>query len=167
MKKRYIIVLTIVMAFALSFTPFALATDDGGKATGGVGFEQGPSWVVSFNAQIGPKGDAKGVVQAHSDGDFGSFHGKVTCYYQDGNMAWFSGPATYRDNISQFEFTGFLIGVEDNSEPGTAADPDPDFIRVRFLREQDSDDCTNVTGLPLNNPVLNGNLQVHEDANGL
>lgn len=155
---------------------------------------------ISFNAQPTGAGDAttnfegKGKVNSRAP-DFTSpsvfpipeftFNGTVDCYWQSGSTARFSGVID-EGGVNTDPNNGFggpvggpgdffLVGVEDNSEPGWLADPDPDFVRTRVAPKagHELSNCANPDWRPpvffrtfaIDGPVLDGNLQVHP-ANG-
>jgi hypothetical protein len=157
--RRFIPLFVLFAVMAMAST--ASASEVEGKATGGVAFAQGSEQYalhLAFNAQIGPHGDATGNVNVQSP-DFAPFDvmGKVACYYQSGNTAWFSGPIVGGDSTYGY----FLIGVTDNGEPGTEGTPD--MVRIRVTNSASQAACHPVSGgFPIDNPITGGNLQVHE-----
>ena len=136
-----------------------------GKTTLGVQYSQEidgvwDEWTVAGNAKSDSE-TVKGKIQARSNGEYGSFRGKVTCFFRCDNIAWFSGPAKYTNNESGTNLVGFVFIVQDNGEPGKGVDG----IQLRLL-DIIPDDlyCSAIPGPGLFTESLinRGNIRVSE-----
>jgi hypothetical protein len=156
MRKITAIVALVVLSLATAAV--AMAASNG--AAGGVKYTSvgGNDTQTSFTAQGSPT-DAKGnVVRKLTDPVTGQevtdFRGDVTCYFQDGNVARFSGPIT-ASKADAFPNDYYMIAVQDNGEGSNAP---PDMIgNGRFATKPD---CSQPLVIPVR-PVEKGNLQVH------
>lgn len=155
---RRIAFVTAVVACAVAATP-AMAASKDGKATGGIkhvtvaGFDG----QADFNAQ-GTPADAKGRVHRRvvdNGGLIREFTGDVTCYFQVGNLARFSGVITNEQGDDSIQGQYFLWAVQDNGE-GSKAPPD----LFSAARSATPFDCATFAQMPFL-PVDNGNIQVH------
>ena len=164
MRRIAIVACTAVMVTTLGLLPAGAASTP--KATGGADYttvvtQGGNQFMydthVSFVAMGTPE-EAKGQVQANDQGAGpADWHGRVTCYFQDGNRAWFSGVIThFRPEAEDSGASGFFeIAVVDGGEPGTGVD----MISVRRTATEDTCDDDDFQAM---RPLEGGNIQVHE-----
>ena len=146
-------ILTVAVAGALLVVGGAAWAAQGEKTTGGVNYttDGGFAAQASFTAE-GDTVDAKGRVNVRFSMEEWSFKGDVECYYQNGNMASFSGHM----DTPTIEGDVFRIIVLDAGEPSAE-----DEIRIQrdFDPNRNLLDCDNPD--PLLRPIEDGNLQVH------
>src|SRR4051812_36387362 len=153
MKKRTVVLGGVLVACAAP--PAHAASGPSANGAGQWISSFGQEVKGSFNAKPDPKDGAKGKVKILVDKktpeEF-SYTGTVTCYFQSGNIARFSGVIDKSEGIPQ----GFFIwAVEDGGSPGKGVD----MIRTQMTTTPQ--DCvTRVTFLP-RNPLLKGDFHVH------
>ena len=162
-------VTTVILALSLSLGATAVGAPPDpdpvagqGKAHGNVDSETVGMFLADtkFDAEQKKDGKEKGKVHRKvydpATGEtVRDFEGKVTCYYQEGNLARFSGIITKRKGTDDIPGDYFFFAVEDN---GSGKNAPPDRIGAgRFMTEQD---CS----LPLVSPIRDvekGNIHVH------
>jgi len=155
-------IITLAAAGALLVVGGAAWAAPGEKTTGGVNYTTADEYAatVSFTAE-GTPALAKGMVNFRLSREEWSFKGDVDCYYQNGNMASFTG---YMDTPTT-EGDIFRVIVLDQGEPAPGDGQVPgtgDQIRIQrdfFEDRPNLLDCTNPD--PLLRPIESGNLQVH------
>ncbi len=158
MSKHIGVRLAVVAGVALACAGTATAAGGGPKATGGVKFTtvNGGDGKADFNARPTDTGAAGNVhVVVTRTANVADFKGDVTCYFQDGNLARFSGPITKGDaTVDGEDATAFRITVVDNGSPGDGND------LIRVSKTMGVRPCTRDTDAP--SPILKGNIQVHQ-----
>ena len=164
MRRLLLVLVVLAMVMGVMAAPVGANGPEPGKATGHGQLQFLTSdvfWNASFTAQ-GTPDNAKGKLLLNNTFLDKPWHGTVDCYYQDGNEAWFTGPA-FGPNIHGDYWGAY---VADNGEPGTASPPDQ-FV-VLLNDSPDFFDCgDSFTQLLLKSSAsfygdsLRGNIQVH------
>ena len=162
--------LAAASAVALTFATTAAADPpELGKATGGGEVAQSDDpftpFKISFTAQnmLAPKGQVNFRAE-----DGNTFVGDVTCYQQEGNVASFSGPVERgKGGFDPEMYPGleslYVVTVEDNGEgPGSP----PDTISVSAIAAPPGFPLLCASGLQHTEPLVSGNIQVHQIAVG-
>lgn len=110
---------------------------------------------TTFVAHASGKGTITNVLHDSSDGSYvETWHGTVTCFVRDGDMATFGGTVDETDDPDRDHLIRFVVRVWDNGEGNGAVD------QINSGRTTNANQGCNWLNFPAQS-VTGGNLQVH------